>query len=261
MAFARRGTNFDDAEELEGVQSFDITGGQATKASLLKSAKKPVAGVPITSTSSKLFDPAPSLTSVEPTKQGKVRSESGLERATGPTLASEDEDSPFFTPPTTPDLDPPEGDPAKDPYEAAQRVIGAKTGLDRLAAMQDTKYQLGSGSALGQAPRQLGTRSGAMRRAARSLRRVGATTQANQMFSDAATQKLNEPSIMTEEQRGRVAAKQQEAIDLTRQNQAFDKKYMDYANKLLDKRLKGLAGGGPIGAFEYQRGKYIERGI
>lgn len=129
---------------------------------------------------------------------------------------------------------------AKDPYEAAQRVMGAKTGLDRLTAMQDPNYQLGSGSALRQAPRQLGTRSGAMRRAARSLRRVGASAQANQMFGAAAAQKLGEPNIMTEEQRGRVAAKQQQAADLTSKTQEQESIYMDYANKIMKRRIKGM---------------------
>ena len=91
-----------------------------------------------------------------------------------------------------------------------------------------------------------------MRRAGRAARRMGATTQANQLFGAAAIQGINEPNIMTEEQRGRVAAKQQEATDLTQQNQAFDKKYMDYATKVLDKRLRGLNSGGGTGRRGHQ---------
>ena len=113
-----------------------------------------------------------------------------------------------------------------------------------VAGQKDEDQPFGFGGALSQAPRELGTKSGALRRAGRAARRMGATTQANQLFGAAAMQGINEPNIMTEEQRGRVAAKQQEAIDLTRQNQAYNKKYMDYANKLLDRRLKGLNGGG-----------------
>jgi hypothetical protein len=127
---------------------------------------------------------------------------------------------------------------AKDPYEAAQKVMGAKTGLDRLAAMQDKNYQLGSGSPLREAPVELETRSGAMRRAARSLRRVGATTEANQMFGAAAAQKLGEPNIMTQEQRGRLAGQQQQAVGLMQKTQEQESRYRDLTNRLMEQRLK-----------------------
>jgi hypothetical protein len=127
-----------------------------------------------------------------------------------------------------------------DPYEAAQKVMGAKTGLDRLASMQDPNYQLGSGSSLRKSPRELGTRSGAMRRAARSLRRVGASEQANQMYGVAAAQKLGEPNIMTQEQRGRLAGQQQQAVGLMQKTQEQESRYRDLTNRLMEQRLKGM---------------------
>ena len=129
---------------------------------------------------------------------------------------------------------------AKDSNEAAQKVMGAKTGLGRLAAMQDKNYKLGSGSSLREEPVELGTRSGAMRRAARALGRVGATQQRNQMFGAAAAQKLGEPNIMTEDQRGRLAGQQQQAAGLMQKTQEQESRYTDLTNRLLEQRLKDM---------------------
>ena len=125
---------------------------------------------------------------------------------------------------------------ARDPYEAAQRVMEAKTCFGRLAAMQDKNYILGSGSSLRKAPVELETRSGAMRRAARGLRRVGATTEANQMYGAAAAQKLGEPNIMTEEQRGRIAGQQQQAAGLMQETQEQARRYKDFGRRVLRSR-------------------------
>jgi len=103
---------------------------------------------------------------------------------------------------------------------------------------------MGSGSALRQAPRELGSLAGRLRRAARAARRDGATAEANKLFGAAAMQGLREPNILSEEQRGRIAAKQREAQSINESNRAFEKKLNEYASRVLDARIKGLETGG-----------------
>ena len=103
---------------------------------------------------------------------------------------------------------------------------------------------MGSGSALRQAPRELGSLAGRLRRAARAARRDGATDEANKLFGAAARQDLREPNILSEEQRGRIAAKQREAQSINESNRAFEKKLNEYASRVLDARIKGLETGG-----------------
>ena len=103
---------------------------------------------------------------------------------------------------------------------------------------------MGSGSALRQAPRELGSLSGRLRRAGRAARRDGATAEANKLFGAAAMQGLREPNILSEEQRGRIAAKQREAQSINESNRAFEKKLNEYASRVLDARIKGLETGG-----------------
>ena len=103
---------------------------------------------------------------------------------------------------------------------------------------------MGSGSALRQAPRELGSLSGRLRRAGRAARRDGATAEANKLFGAAARQDLREPNILSEEQRGRIAAKQREAQSINESNRAFEKKLNEYASRVLDARIKGLETGG-----------------
>ena len=116
--------------------------------------------------------------------------------------------------------------------------------FESAVAADKEQAPIGSGSALRQAPRRLGTLSGDMRRAARAAQRAGATSAANQLFGAAAMQGLREPGILSQEQRGRIAAKQQESQDLAQQNLAFQKRYFDYANRLMDKRMADLDKGG-----------------
>ena len=116
--------------------------------------------------------------------------------------------------------------------------------FESAVAADKEQAPIGSGSALRQAPRRLGTLSGDMRRAARAAQRAGATSAANQLFGAAAMQGLREPGILSQEQRGRIAAKQKESQDLAQQNLAFQKRYFDYANRLMDKRMADLDKGG-----------------
>jgi len=148
---------------------------------------------------------------------------------------------------------------------AAKQVVSAKSGLrrkdfgsqggyDAAVARQsggDAAQPLGSGSSLRQAPVQLGTRSGAMRRAARSLRRAGAMGEANKMFGAAAAQKLDEPSIMTQEHRGRLQERQKQSMDLMARNQEMARQTDAYARKVMEARSKAL-NKNPRGAVQYQ---------
>lgn len=107
--------------------------------------------------------------------------------------------------------------PAESKEEAAQNVMFQRqygTGLGALAAMQDPKYELGSGSALRQPARRIGPASGRFRSAARRLRRKGYGGAAQQMAMLGEMARMGEPSIDTPALRGQrmlqrmVAAKE-----------------------------------------------------
>lgn len=95
--------------------------------------------------------------------------------------------------------------PAESKEEAAQNVMFQRqygTGLDTLAAMQDPKYELGSGSALRQPSRPIGPASGRFRSASRRLRRQGYGAAAQQMAMAGELARMREPSIDTPALRG-----------------------------------------------------------
>lgn len=85
---------------------------------------------------------------------------------------------------------------------ALRRASG--DGLGALNAMQDENYVLGSGSALRQKPQPIAPEWTKMNRAARRLRRQGYEQQAGQMASLAEVERLNTPTIDTQEQRNRM---------------------------------------------------------
>ena len=64
------------------------------------------------------------------------------------------------------------------------------------------------------------------------------------MFGAAAMQGLREPNILSEAQRGLIAAKQQEAQSINESNRAVEQKINEYTMRVLDARLKGLKTGG-----------------
>jgi len=95
--------------------------------------------------------------------------------------------------------------PTESKEEAAQNVMFQRqygTGLGTLAAMQDPKYELGSGSALRQPSRPIGPASGRLRSAARRLRRQGYGPAAQQMAMAGEIARMREPSIDTPALRG-----------------------------------------------------------
>lgn len=113
--------------------------------------------------------------------------------------------------------------PASSKEEAAQNVMYQRefgTGLDTLKAMQDPKYELGSGSALRQPARPIGPESGKYRRAARRLRRQGYGQAAQQMAMQGEMARLGEPAIDTKELR---AARMSQRILAGKEAQKQDK--------------------------------------
>lgn len=139
----------------------------------------------------------------------------------------------------------------EDPFareRAAQNVMFQRqhgSGLDTLAAMQDPNYEIGTGGALQQAPRQIGTKSGAMRREARRLRKQGYTAQAGQLAGAAARQKLMEGSaIKKESARGVEAAQQIQTGEMAMQQQDLLRQQAQLAQKLISKRSADIDKGG-----------------
>ena len=134
--------------------------------------------------------------------------------------------------------------PEQKAFNAASRVMQARTGLDRLEAMQDDDYQLGSGGALRETPRELGSERGRMRRAARALKRVGATDEANKMFFGAEMAGMAEPNIVTQEERERREMEKRDEINLMRDNEAKEDQARKIARRILDKRKNRRSRGG-----------------
>ena len=134
--------------------------------------------------------------------------------------------------------------PEQKAFNAASRVMQARTGLDRLEAMQDTNYQVGSGGALRETPKELGSERGRMRRAARALQRVGATDEANKMFFGAEMAGMAEPNIVTQEERERREMEKRDEINLMRDNEAKEGQARKIARRILDKRKKRRSRGG-----------------
>ena len=128
--------------------------------------------------------------------------------------------------------------PEQKSFNAAQRVMQSRTGLDRLEAMQDDDYQVGSGGALRETPRELGSERGRMRRAARALQRVGAKDEANKMFFGAEMAGMAEPNIVTQEERERREMEKRDEINLMRDNEAKEGQARKIARRILDKRKK-----------------------
>ena len=103
---------------------------------------------------------------------------------------------------------------------------------------------LGSGSALRQSPREIGTRAGRLASASRRARRLGMENVAQKFMAASLGERVNQPSIMSEAQRGRIAGQQKQLEGLLGQRMDYAKKTMDLQNRLLDKRLKNMQTGG-----------------
>jgi hypothetical protein len=105
-----------------------------------------------------------------------------------------------------------------------------------------TSSLAGSVGKLGET-RSLGTESGAMRREARRLRKQGYSQASEQMAGAASAQRLNEPSILTQEQRGRMGIQAQESERAAQDAAAAQAEQAAYMRNLYRARQKQLDGG------------------
>ena len=101
--------------------------------------------------------------------------------------------------------------------------------------MQSTSSLSGSIGKLGET-RTLGTQSGAMRREARRLRKQGYTAQAGEMAGAASMQRLNEPRILTQEQRGRMGEQARQADAASAEAAALQSEYTQFMRDALKRR-------------------------
>lgn len=127
------------------------------------------------------------------------------------------------------------------PKEATQNVMFQKefgSGLAAQKAMQSPDYALGSGSALRQPARRIGTLSGDLNRASRRLRRQGYTAQAAQMAGQAEMQRMTEPSITTQADRELGMAMNIQQGKMAMEDEAYKRRMMGLTEQLLRKRLE-----------------------
>lgn len=117
-----------------------------------------------------------------------------------------------------------------------QKEFGS--GLAAQSAMQSPDYELGSGSALRQPARRIGTLSGDMRRASRRLRRQGYTGEAAQMAGQAEMQRMTEPSITTQADRELGMAMNIQQGKMAMEDEAYKRRMMGLTEQLLRKRLE-----------------------
>ena len=97
-----------------------------------------------------------------------------------------------------------------------------------------------STSSLNQGPRSLGTQSGAMRREARRLRRDGYFGEAGQMAGAASMQRLNEPTVLTQAQRGRMDVQSKQADRAGQEAAALQGEYTQFMREAIKKRREDL---------------------
>jgi hypothetical protein len=105
--------------------------------------------------------------------------------------------------------------------------------------MQSTSSLSGSIGKLGET-RTLGTESGAMRTEARRLRKQGYGKAAEQMAMGASTARLNEPRILTQEQRGRMGMQARESDMASQEAAAAQAEQAKYMRDLYRKRQADL---------------------
>jgi len=133
------------------------------------------------------------------------------------------------------EVKPPEGDPrlaGMDPGGLREKDFANEDSYLAAVKERQTQKPLGSGSPLRQTPRELGTFSGAMNRAARRLKRKGAWGEAQKMFGQAEGQRLNEGSrISTPARREQEEAERQRQSELIAQTRELSQQAMDEYNK------------------------------
>jgi hypothetical protein len=135
-------------------------------------------------------------------------------------------------------------DPNKSRLFGASSVSSLSGGKGSLGS-DDAGGGLGgrSSSSLDAPARALGTESGAMRREARRLRKQGYGDAAQKMALGASMARLNEPKILTQEQRGRNAMQAQESGMASQEAAAAQAEQAQYMRDLFKKRQADLGKG------------------
>ena len=88
--------------------------------------------------------------------------------------------------------------------------------------------------------RTLGTPASAMRREARRLRNLGYKDASEKMALEDSMQRLNEPAITTQEQRGRMSAQAKQGDMAAEEAKALQQEQTDYMRKLIKARQEQL---------------------
>ncbi|MAH30000.1 MAG: hypothetical protein CL959_04905 [Euryarchaeota archaeon] len=271
-------------QPLAGVKTVDISGGQVTpvlgdKASLLKSAKTPsapVATAPVgqnqpetAATTTGPLSWNPSMRSEEEVQRGKdiagkVRGLAKEGKLTADLLKkardrgvtdSAFDDKGFDAFLKKEGISPSGTLVAESPLATSnlrRQDFASQAGFDAAVARQSgggaaqPAQPLGSGSALRQAPREIGTRAGKLASAARRARRFGAWGEAQKLMGQSLQERVNQPNIVSEAHRGRVAAQQEQLAGAQSQMEDMQLRRINLANKLLADREKaaGLQTGG-----------------
>jgi hypothetical protein len=119
------------------------------------------------------------------------------------------------------------------------KEFGTSMGSRSGSSLSGSANRLGAKGTLGES-RTLGTESGAMRTEARRLRNQGYGKEAGQMALAASMQRLNDPRILTQAQRGRMSAQAKQGDMAAEEAKALQGEQTDYMRKLIKARQKQL---------------------
>ena len=266
-------------QPLAGVKTVDISGGQVTpvlgdKASLLKSAKTPpapVAAAPVgqnqpetAATTTGPLSWNPSMRSEEEVQRGKdiagkVRGLAKEGKLTADLLKKARDrgvtDSAFDDKGFDAFLKKEGIGVSENPVAASnlrRKDFASQGAFDAAVARQSgggaaqPAQPFGSGSALRQAPREIGSDAGRLASASRRARRLGMRNVAQKFMDQSLGARINQPNIVSEAHRGRVAAQQEQLAGAQSQMEDMQLRRLGLANKLLADREEqaGLRTGG-----------------
>ena len=266
-------------QPLAGVETADISGGQITpvlgnKAALLKSAKTPpapVAAAPVgqnqpetAATTTGPLSWNPSMRSEEEVQRGKdiagkVRSLAKEGNLTADLLKKARDrgvtDSAFDDKGFDAFLKKEGIGVSENPVAASnlrRKDFASQGAFDAAVARQSgggaaqPAQPFGSGSALRQAPREIGSGAGRLASASRRARRLGMGNVAQKFMGQSLEARANQPNIVSEAHRGRVAAQQEQLAGAQSQMEDMQLRRINLSNKLLADREEqaGLRTGG-----------------
>ena len=274
-------------QPLAGVQDVEISGGQPapeerSKAALLKSAKPPAAPVGQNQPETAVTTTEPSL-SWDPSKRSEEEVQRGKDIANKVrSLAKEGnltadllkkardrgvtdsafDDKGFDAFLKKEGISPSGTLVAGSPLATSnlrRQDFASQGAFDAAVARQSgggaaqPAQPFGSGSALRQAPREIGSRAGRLASAARRARRLGMENVAQKFMSDSLGERVNQPTIMTEAQRGRIASQQDQLAGIAQQQAEYTSRELALANKLLADRMKNEGMGAQTGGLQTNR--------